>query len=107
MQDMLISGFLTSINAFVKEAFHVTGMIRRITHDDYTLSFNLIEPILFCYVYEGQSYTAVKKLEKLIIEVQTSEVWSALEDVGRKGYGLNRNHKDQMEGVIADIFLTN
>ena len=107
LQDMLISGFLSSINSFVKEAFHVTGMIRRITHDEYTLSFNLIESILFCYVYEGQSYTAMKKLEKLMTEVHESEVWSALEEVGRKGYGLTRTHKDQMEGVIADIFLTN
>jgi len=65
LQDMLISGFLTSINSFVQEAFHVTGMIRRIMHDEYTLSFNLIEPILFCYVYEGQSYTAMKKLEEI------------------------------------------
>jgi hypothetical protein len=107
LHDMLISGFLTSINSFVQEAFHVTGMIRRITHDEYTLSFNLIEPILFCYVYEGQSYTAMKKLEKLITEVQTSEIWSALEEVGNRGYGLNKSHKDHMEGVIAEIFLTN
>ncbi len=107
MQEMLISGFLTSINSFVQEAFHVTGMIKRITHDEYTLSFNMIEPILFCYVYEGQSYTAMKKLEQLISEVQTSEMWSALEEVGKTGQGLNKVERDQMEGVIGEIFTTN
>jgi hypothetical protein len=104
---MLISGFLTSINAFVQEAFEVKGMIRRIMHDEYTLSFNLVEPILFCYVYEGQSYTAMKKLDKLITEVHESDVWFALEKVGKTGHGLNYSEKNQMEGVIGEIFLTN
>ncbi len=107
LQDMLISGFLTSINTFVQQAFDVTGMIKRITHDEYTLSFDLKESILFCYVYDGQSYTAMKKLEKLIDEVYESDVWSALEEVGRKGYGLNQDERAQMEGVIGEIFLTN
>ncbi|MHA1911141.1 MAG: tetratricopeptide repeat protein, partial [Candidatus Kariarchaeaceae archaeon] len=107
MKDILISGFLTSINTFVQEAFDVKGRIRRITHDDYTLSFNLKEPILFCYVYEGQSYTAMKKLDRLITEVHDSEVWPALKEVGRKGYGLNRDDKDYMEAMTGNIFLTN
>ena len=58
-------------------------------------------------MYEGQSYTAMKKLERLMTEVQTSEMWSALEEVGKKGYGLNKREKDQMEGVIGEIFITN
>ena len=107
LQDMLISGFLSSINTFVKEAFDAPGMIRRIMHDDYTLSFDLIEPILFCYVYEGPSYTAMKKLDKLIIQVFESEVWPALEEVGKKGYKLKNGEIAQMEGVIEEIFLTN
>ncbi|MCG3218258.1 MAG: hypothetical protein KAR35_04605, partial [Candidatus Heimdallarchaeota archaeon] len=107
LQDMLISGFLTSINTFVQEAFHAPGMIRRIMHDEYTLSFELIDPILFCYVYEGQSYTAMKKLDKLISEVYESEVWSALEEVGKKGYKLKTREITQMEGVIGEIFITN
>jgi hypothetical protein len=107
LQEMLISGFLSSINTFVQEAFNAPGMIRRISHDEYTLSFNLKEPILFCYVYEGPSYPAMKKLEKLITEVHESEVWSALEEVGHKGYKLKNGEITQMEGVIGEIFVTN
>jgi hypothetical protein len=107
LQDMLISAFLTSINHFVQEAFEVKGMIRRIMLDEYTLSFNLVEPFLFCYVYEGQSYSAIKKLEKLIVEVHQSEVWSALEEVVKTGKELDPEETDQMEGMIEEIFLTN
>ncbi|MHA1911020.1 MAG: tetratricopeptide repeat protein [Candidatus Kariarchaeaceae archaeon] len=107
LKDILISGFLTSINTFVKEAFHAPGMIRRIMHDEYTLSFDLVDPILFCYVYEGQSYTAMKKLEQLITNVHDSEIWSSLEEVGKKGYKLRNGEIAQMEGIIENIFLTN
>ena len=107
LKDMLISGFLSSINSFVQKAFDTPGRIKRIMHDEYTLSFDLVDHILFCYVYEGQSYTALKKLEKLITEVHASKVWSALEEVGKKGNKLKNSETDQMNGVIADIFLTN
>jgi tetratricopeptide (TPR) repeat protein len=107
LQDMLISGFLTSINNFVQEAFEVKGVIKRIMHEEYTISFDLIETILFCYVYEGQSYTAMKKLETLITGVQESEMWSALEKVGRTGRGLKMADKEQMEEVIQEIFVIN
>ena len=107
LKDMLISGFLTSINTFVQEAFDTPGRIKRIMHDDYTLSFDLVDPILFCYVYEGQSYTAMKKLEKLMTEVHESEVWSALEEVGKKGYKLNYGEIAQLEGMMGEIFTTN
>jgi tetratricopeptide (TPR) repeat protein len=107
LPDMLISAFLTIVNNFVREAFEVKGMIRRITHDEYILSFNLIESILFCYVYDGQSYTAMKKLEKLVSVVHESEVWSALKEVGKTGNELNEKEKEQMEGMIGEIFITN
>jgi len=107
LQDMLISGFLSSINAFVQEAFDTPGRIRRIMHDEYTLSFDLVDPILFCYVYEGQSYTAMKKLERLMTVVHESEVWSALEEVGKKGYKLNYGEMARLEGMMGEIFTTN
>jgi len=107
LQHMLISGFLSSINSFIQEAFNAPGVIRRIMHDEYTLSFNLIEPILFCYVYEGPSYTAMKKLEKLINDVHESKFWSALEVVGKMGLGLKLREKEQMENVIGQIFHSN
>ncbi|MHA1912351.1 MAG: hypothetical protein ACTSYA_11730, partial [Candidatus Kariarchaeaceae archaeon] len=107
LQDMLISGFLSSINTFVQEAFDAPGMIKRIMHDDYTLSFELIGPILFCYVYEGQSYSAMKKLDRLITEVHDSAVWSTLKEVGKKGYKLKDIEIAQMEGMMGEIFITN
>jgi hypothetical protein len=91
----------------VQEAFEVKGVIKRIMHEEYTISFDLIETILFCYVYDGQSYTAMKKLETLITGVQESEMWSALEKVGRTGRGLKMVDKKQMEEVIQEIFVIN
>ena len=49
----------------------------------------------------------MKKLEQLITEVHESEVWSALEKVGRTGYGLKNEEKEKMEGMIGEIFPIN
>ncbi|MCG3217836.1 MAG: hypothetical protein H7643_02470, partial [Candidatus Heimdallarchaeota archaeon] len=57
--------------------------------------------------YEGQSYTAMKKLEELITGVQESEMWSALKEVGKTGHGLKTDDKEQIEGAIKEIFKIN
>ena len=49
----------------------------------------------------------IEHLEKLITEVRDSEVWSALEEVSKRGYGLKKGEKEQMEGMIGEIFISN
>jgi hypothetical protein len=73
LQEQLIGGFLAAINAFMQEAFSVTGSIERIKHEDYTLLFKSIEPLLFCYFFQGQSYSALRKLNSFIEKIQASD----------------------------------
>ncbi len=73
INERLIGGFLTAINSFLREAFAVSGSIERIKHRQYTLLLNLIDPFLVCYVFQGPSYFALKRLKQFTDAISTSE----------------------------------
>lgn len=76
--DQIIGGFLTAINSFMQNAFSTTGYLERIKHKDYTLILKTKSPFTFCYVFKGQSYSAMKKLDRFITKVKESDsIWAS------------------------------
>jgi len=73
----LLSGFISSINVFFKEVFESTGSIERIKHHDLTILLKSVDSVLFCYVFRGQSYSAIKKVDRFIasLMVERKESW--------------------------------
>ncbi len=76
--EALVSGFLSAINSFVKEAFKVKGSIEHIKHEDYALAFKKQESVLFCYVYDGHAHSASQKLNRFISYVLRSSAWKTV-----------------------------
>ncbi len=104
--EALLSGFISSINAFFKEVFETTGSIERIKHQDLTVLLKPVESILFCYVFKGQSYSAIKKLEEfiLLLQVEKEDTWRALLEQIDTSVPLEENKIKELEKVISDVF---
>ncbi|MBY9006669.1 MAG: tetratricopeptide repeat protein [Candidatus Lokiarchaeota archaeon] len=58
----LIAGFISAINLFGKEAFSSSGSIDRIKHGEHLIILQSKGDLLFGYVFKGQSYSAISKL---------------------------------------------
>lgn len=102
LEDQLIGGFLAAINTFIREAFAVSGSIERIKHQDYTLLLNSVEPFLVCYVFEGPSYYALKKLEQFTKELSSVSMWQSLMASLRSGIALDKSK--EIKELVAEIF---
>jgi len=90
IDEMFVGGFLTAIDAFMHQTFATRGSIEKIQHQEYTLLLKIENPLLFCYVYKGQSFTAVQKLNQLIQKLKNSEsLWSV----------LTKNHGEQIDPI--------
>ena len=105
--ESLLSGFISSINAFFKEVFETSGSIERIKHQDLTVLLKPVESILFCYVFKGQSYSAIKKLEEfiLLLQVEKEETWNALLKQIETTVPLGKNLIEILENVLSDVFI--
>ena len=87
--DMLISGFLTAINSFIREAFATQGAVERIKQKEYTLLFQAMEPLTFCYVIKGPSYLALKKMDKFMTALRASDlIWDEIIESTETGKSL-------------------
>ncbi|MHA1989876.1 MAG: tetratricopeptide repeat protein [Candidatus Hodarchaeales archaeon] len=101
--DMLISGFLTAINSFIKEAFATTGAIERIKQKNYTLLFQLMEPLTFCYVIKGPSYLALKKMDGFMNALKSSNlIWDEILESADTGKSLE--DLQSMHDMTAQYF---
>jgi hypothetical protein len=100
---MLISGFLTAINSFIKEAFATTGAIERIKQKNYTLLFQLMEPLTFCYVIKGPSYLALKKMDGFMNALKSSNlIWDEILESADTGKSLE--DLQSMHDMTAQYF---
>ena len=102
LEDQLIGGFLAAINTFIREAFAVSGSIERIKHQDYTLLLNSVEPFLVCYVFEGPSYYALKKLGQFTRELTSAAMWQTLMASYKSGIALDENK--EVEKLVVEVF---
>jgi tetratricopeptide (TPR) repeat protein len=73
LDDQVVGDLLTAVNSFIQETFSASGSIERLKHKEHTLMLKPFDNYLTCYVFKGQSYTALQKLEKFILSVKEQE----------------------------------
>ncbi|MBN1329977.1 MAG: tetratricopeptide repeat protein [Candidatus Heimdallarchaeota archaeon] len=104
IDEMFVGGFLTAIDAFMHQTFATGGSIERIQHQEYTLLLKGENPLLFCYVFKGQSFSAIQKLDQIVQELKKSPtIWTAL--TNNLGEQLTAVEKSLIEELADQVFL--
>jgi len=102
LKEQLIGGFLTSLSAFGQDALAASGSIDRIMYEDYTVAVKALEDLLFCYIFQGPSYLALKKLEQFMVHIREDAVqWHILGEARKIRRALAPN---TLQVLIAEVF---
>ncbi|MHA1433517.1 MAG: tetratricopeptide repeat protein [Candidatus Heimdallarchaeota archaeon] len=105
IDESLISGFLSAINSFGKQAFDARGLIERIKHRDYTIILQMLEPYLICYVFKGQSFSALKRVSELISELRRQNtLWKNLESLLDSTEMMPKDNQIVLDQIIEKVF---
>lgn len=80
IHENLIGSFLSAINSFGKEAFSSNLPFERMKHHDFSIVMKLEKPLLFCYVFKGQSYSATQKITSIaeFVKEKLPKIWDQL-----------------------------
>ena len=98
------TGTLTLFTGWCLYALGTGGSIERIQHQEYTLLLKVENPLLFCYVFKGQSFTAIQKLDKIIQELKKSDtIWNSL--VTNHGEQLSEAERSLLDDLADQVFL--
>ncbi|MBD3404768.1 MAG: tetratricopeptide repeat protein [Candidatus Lokiarchaeota archaeon] len=102
VDESLVSGFLSAITSFSDEVFSLP--LDRIKVGEFILLFRAIMPFLFCYVFKGESYSALKKVEQIIEYLKEDEVlWMSLRETIESGK-LNNQVNQEVQRIVTDVF---
>jgi hypothetical protein len=105
MDDQLIGGFLTAVTSFGTEVFSGSGAIDRIQYQEYTVASKILESMMFCYMFKGQSYSAIQKLDHFMDEIQNiTPVWKGLGRALQTGQTLDEPEEIKLGEMITGIF---
>ena len=104
-ESHLFGGFLTTIDYFIKEVF--SEGLDRVIFGEHTLLMKSIPPFCISYIFKGDSYYALQKVNYFKDHLQKEgEIWQNL----LKSFQLNQfiQLKDDplLESLITEIFLT-
>ena len=106
MDDSLISGFLMAFNSFMNQTFESKGLFDRIKHKEYTIIIQNIDSIIICYIFKGQSFTALQKVIQLINKLQQDEkLFNILENCIDSSKPLSNILVNSLEKIIDPIFV--
>ena len=99
----LFSSFMSAFNTFSSEIFSRT--IDRIKIGENIIFIKPVEPFLACYVSKGQSYPAIKKLNKFSDTIKNkSEIWKRLNRAAEASQELNVSNLPLLGTVVNEIF---
>ncbi len=73
IEDQLIAGLLSAINAFSQDTFKTNQPLERIKQGENTLIIKSIANFYICYAFKGISYFANKKINDLFLKIQENE----------------------------------
>jgi len=101
--NSLFSSFISAFNTFSSEIFEET--IDRIKIGENIIFIKPVDPFVVCYVSKGQSYPAIKKLNKFSDAIKNKkEIWAILNKASMATQELNIKSSPLLGAIVNKIF---
>lgn len=106
--ELMISAFLTANNQFANSIFQdntIRSGIDRIMFRDYILALRSYKNLVFCYIFQGDSYSALNKIDRLFRTLNNnSKLVEHLKYCQKYGMVLNDKERDDFNRISDAIF---
>jgi len=103
-EDYLVGGFLSAINSFSSELF--SKGLDRAKFGDHTLIMKTFEIFSVCYLFKGQSYPAMNRINRFIKELQNS---NQIKETFNKFYEnqqiIELEKIPLLKSILTDLFI--
>ena len=104
-ESHLFGGFLSTIDYFIKEVF--SEGLDRAVFGNYTLLMKSIPPFFVSYIFKGNSYYALQKMNNFINKLQNNDdIWKKLLKYFQANQSIQLNDIPKFDSLINEIFIT-
>lgn len=103
IDDQLIGAYLSALSSFGNEVFKGSGALDQIVFHEFTVLMRKVDPFTFCYVFKGESYLALERLENFIFQIKSTQlIWSNLKESIKTKKKLNVT--TIIQSIVSSIF---
>lgn len=103
-ETQVISGFLTTIDYFIKETF--SQGLDRAVFGEYTLLMKYHQPFYITYIFSGNSYYAHQRIKYFTERLKKQEIiWERLLKNSERGKSVQINDIPSLESLISNTFI--
>ncbi|MHA1191484.1 MAG: tetratricopeptide repeat protein [Promethearchaeota archaeon] len=104
-ESHLFGGFLSTIDYFMKEMF--SEGLDRAVFGEHTLLMKAIPPFFISYIFKGDSYYALQKVDYFTDHLQKeNEIWQNLLKSFQTNKTIQLKDDPLLESLITEIFIT-
>ena len=104
-ESHLFGGFLTTIDYFIKEMF--SEGLERAVFGEHTLLMKSLPPFFITYIFKGNSYYALKKINYFRDYIQKNDsIWSKLLKYFQSNQSIRPKDFPLLDSLITEIFIT-
>ena len=102
VDESLVSGFISALTTFSDEVF--SRPLDRIKVGEYIMLLRAELPFLFCYVFKGESYPAMQKMNQLIETLKNdTPLWRKLERTIETG-AVDTQANQEVSRFVTQLF---
>jgi len=108
LNDVIIEEFISVIKSLIFEISKDKKPIQRIFHRELLVILKSYDDLSFCYVFDGQSYAAINRLELIIssLQEQTSLFWNKILVHSKKDQTIEKLTEQEIKQFIDNLFTT-
>ena len=104
IDDQLIGAYFSALTSFGNEVFKGSGTIDQIIFHEFTVLMRKVSEFTFCYVFKGESHTALERLENFIFQIKSTQmIWKNLEESVKAKKKLKVTNI--IQSIVSGIFI--
>ncbi len=109
LNDEIINEFILVIKNLIDEISKDKKPIQRILYRELLVILKSFDDLNFCYVFDGQSYVAIERVEIIIssIQKQSPVLWNKILEQCKKGEPLDPLNERDLMLFINSLFTAN
>ncbi|MFX1516350.1 MAG: hypothetical protein ACFFC6_08575 [Promethearchaeota archaeon] len=104
IDDQLIGAYFSALTSFGNEVFKGSGTIDQIIFHEFTVLMRKVSEFTFCYVFKGESHSALERLENFIFQIKSTQmIWKNLEESVKAKKKLKVTKV--IQSIVSGIFV--
>lgn len=104
VDEQLIGSLISAFRLFSGQLF--SESFDRAKFGEYFILIKSISPLLICYIYKGQTYSATQKVNDFSNKIYKKEIWEQMQGYAQRNEIFSHQNLPGFNEILTEVFLS-